>query len=494
MAYMVQEIVNATGRTRDNATTTFDLPAFQTVPHSLSSLRQPLSACDNDPFRFQLKRLINMARDYLKKATLTAQSGASDVHDIVTGILSDIEEGGDEKAREYAAKFDKYDGNIILTDEEIAHACALVPEKLKQDIQFAHDNVKRFAQAQKATVSDFEFEIEPGMIAGQKAIPVDAAGCYVPGGRYSHIASAIMTVTTAKVAGCQHITATSPPRPGVGVAPAIVYAAHICGADKIMALGGVQGVAAMTFGLFGLPKAKILVGPGNQFVAEAKRILFGRVGIDMIAGPTDSLILADKTADPHIVATDLVSQAEHGYNSPVWLVTDDRNLAKDVMDRVPALIDALPDVNQQNAFAAWRDYAEVIVCADREEMAATSDDYAPEHLTVQAEDLDWWRNRLSCYGSLFLGEETTVSYGDKAAGTNHVLPTSGAAGYTGGLSVHKYMKIVTWQQATRDGSKRIAEATARISRLEGMEGHARAADVRLEKYFPDETFDLTANG
>jgi sulfopropanediol 3-dehydrogenase len=408
--------------------------------------------------------------------------------------LSDIEDGGDAKALEYAQKFDKYDGNVILTQEEIAAACALVPQKLKDDIQFAHENVRRFAEAQKATVSDVEHEVVPGLIAGQKAIPVDAAGCYVPGGRYSHIASAIMTVTTAKVAGCNHIMATSPPRPGLGVAPAIVYAAHICGADTIMALGGVQGIAAMTFGLFGLPKANILVGPGNQFVAEAKRILFGRVGIDMIAGPTDSLVLADKSADPHIVATDLVSQAEHGYNSPVWLVTDSKDLAEDVMNRIPKLINDLPELNRDNALAAWRDYAEVIVCADREEMAATSDEYAPEHLTVQAEDLDWWRGRLSCYGSLFLGEETTVSYGDKASGTNHVLPTSGAAAYTGGLSVHKYMKIVTWQQATREGSKRVAQATARISRLEGMEGHARAADVRLAKYFPGENFDLSANG
>ncbi len=218
---------------------------------------------------------------------------------------ADIEAGGDAKALEYAKKFDHYEGSVLLSAEEIEAACALVPEKLKQDIQFAHDNVRRFAETQKATVTDVELEIVPGMIAGQKAIPVDAAGCYVPGGRYSHIASAIMTVTTAKVAGCRHITACSPPRPDVGVAPAIVYAAHICGADKILAMGGVQGVAAMTFGLFGLPKANILVGPGNQFVAEAKRILFGRVGIDMIAGPTDSLILADKDADAHIVATDL---------------------------------------------------------------------------------------------------------------------------------------------------------------------------------------------
>ena len=433
-----------------------------------------------------------MTRTYLKKATLTAQSNASDVSETVKSILDDIEAGGDAIALEYAAKFDGYEGNILLTEEEIEAAIAKVPEKLKADIRFAHDNVKRFAELQKSTVADVEMEISPGFVAGQKAIPVDAAGCYVPGGRYSHIASAIMTVTTAKVAGCKHITACSPPRPGVGVAPAIVYAAHICGADKIMAMGGVQGVAAMTFGLFGLPKANILVGPGNQFVAEAKRILFGRVGIDMIAGPTDSLILADKTADPHIVATDLVSQAEHGYNSPVWLVTDDRALAEDVMNRVPALIDDLPELNADNARAAWRDYAEVIVCEDREDMAATSDEYAPEHLTVQAEDIDWWLERLTCYGSLFLGEETTVAYGDKASGTNHVLPTSGAANYTGGLSVHKYMKIVTWQRATQAASKEVAIATARISRLEGMEGHARSADVRLAKYFPGENFDLSA--
>lgn len=431
---------------------------------------------------------------YLKKATLTSQSDASDTNKIVQSILDDIEEGGDAKALEYAAKFDKYDGPVVLTQADIDAASALVPEQLKRDIEFAHANVKKFAEAQRGTLQDVEVEVVPGLIAGQRTIPVSAAGCYVPGGRYSHIASAIMTVTTAKVAGCEHIVACSPPRPEVGVNPAIIYTAHLCGADKIIAMGGVQGVAAMTFGLFGLPKANILVGPGNQFVAEAKRILFGRVGIDMFAGPTDSLILADKSADPMVVATDLVGQAEHGYNSPVWLVTDDRPLAEEVMALVPKLIDDLPQVNSENAAAAWRDYAEVILCTDRTEMAAVSDSYAPEHLTVQAEDLDWWFENLTCYGSLFLGEETTVAFGDKASGTNHVLPTSGAANYTGGLSVHKFMKIVTWQRATREGAKPVAEATARISRLEGMEGHARTADVRLHKYFPDETFDLTANG
>ena len=435
-----------------------------------------------------------MTIKYLKKAPLHSRSDDTKTQQIVRDILHDIENGGDEKALEYASKFDKYDGEVILSKSAIEAAAELVPDKMKQDIEFAHSNVERFSRAQKSTVANFETEVVPGLIAGQKAIPVNAAGCYIPGGRYSHIASAIMTVTTAKVAGCENIIACSPPRPGVGVAPAIIYAAHICGADKILAMGGVQGIAAMTFGLFGLPKANILVGPGNQFVAEAKRMLFGRVGIDMIAGPTDSLILADGTADPMIVAVDLVGQAEHGYNSPVWLVTDDQALAEKVMELVPGLIEDLPDTNRENAFAAWRDYAEVILCDNREEMAQTSDDYAPEHLTVQAADLDWWLENLSCYGSLFLGEETTVAFGDKASGTNHVLPTSGAANYTGGLSVHKYMKIVTWQRATREGARPIAEATARISRLEGMEGHARTADVRLAKFFPDEKFDLTANG
>ena len=433
-----------------------------------------------------------MTVEYLKKAPLHSRSDASETRDIVRKILDEIEAGGDEKALEYAAKFDNYQGAILLSAEAIKTASALVPDKMKRDIEFAHANVKKFAEVQKSTVADFETEVVPGLIAGQKAIPVNAAGCYIPGGRYSHVASAIMTVTTAKVAGCKNIIACSPPRPDIGVAPAIIYAAHISGADKILAMGGVQGVAAMTFGLFGLPKANILVGPGNQFVAEAKRMLFGRIGIDMIAGPTDSLILADAHADADIVAADLVGQAEHGYNSPVWLVTDDRALAEKVMLLVPALIEDLPELNRDNAYAAWRDYAEIILCDTREEMAATSDAYAPEHLTVQAQDLDWWLSRLSCYGSLFLGEETTVAFGDKASGTNHVLPTSGAASYTGGLSVHKYMKIVTWQRATREGSKPVAEATARISRLEGMEGHARTADIRLRKYFPNENFDLTA--
>lgn len=433
-----------------------------------------------------------MAIKYLKKADKTAAQEAVDTSATVMNILNDIEAKGDEGAFHYAAQFDHYDGNLILTEDEIAAAAQQVPQKLKDDIAFAHDNVRRFAQLQRSTIADVDMEIVPGLTAGQKAIPVNSAGCYIPGGRYSHIASAIMTVTTAKVAGVNNVIACSPPRPGIGIAPAIIYAANLCGADKILAMGGVQGVASMAFGLFGLPKADILVGPGNQYVAEAKRILFGRVGIDMFAGPTDSLILADKTADAHIVATDLVSQAEHGYNSPVWLVTDSAELANAVLEAVPALIAELPGQNGENAAAAWRDFGEIILCDNREEMAQVSDEYAPEHLTVQAQDLSWWLERLTNYGSLFLGEETTVTYGDKASGPNHVLPTNGAAKYTGGLSVHKFMKLVTWQQGTREGMKPVAEASARISRLEGMEGHARSADVRLAKYFPGENFDLSA--
>jgi sulfopropanediol 3-dehydrogenase len=434
-----------------------------------------------------------MAVDYLKKAEKTAASGEQDVRATVEQVLADIEAGGDDKAREYSAKFDKWDGDIIVSSDAIKAAGAQVSQKLKDDIRFAHDNVRRFAEAQKATITDCEIEVIPGLIAGQKQIPVSAAGCYVPGGRYSHIASAIMTVTTAKVAGVDHIAACSPPKPGSGINPAILYTLDVCGADSVLNLGGIQGIAAMAFGLFGLPCADILVGPGNQFVAEAKRILYGRVGIDMFAGPTESMVIADKTADPSIVAWDLVGQAEHGYNSPVWLISLDRALAEKVAEIVPSLIDSLPETNRQNAEAAWRDYAEIAVTDTREEAVKLSDEYASEHLQVQCEDLDWWLDNLRNYGSLFLGEETTVAFGDKVSGPNHVLPTKGAAKYSGGLYVGKYMKTVTWQRMTREANRDIGQSCARISRLEGMEGHARTADVRLEKYFPGVNFDLTAS-
>ena len=433
-----------------------------------------------------------MSVKYLKKAIQTAESGQDQVRVTVQAMLDRLERDGDDGARAYARDLDKWEGDIVVSRETIEKGKKLVPQRLQDDIRFAQDNIRRFAQAQRDTISDCSLEIVPGLWTGQKQIPVQAAGCYVPGGRYSHIASAMMTITTAKVAGVSHITACSPPGPGVGISPATLFTMDLCGAHKILNLGGVQGVAAMAFGLFGVPRADIIVGPGNQYVAEAKRILFGRVGIDMVAGPTDSLIIADKTADPYLVAWDLVGQAEHGYNSPVWLVTSDAALAQAVMDRIPQCIAQLPALNAKNAEAAWRDYAEVILCDNREEMAEVADRYAPEHLHVQAADLDWWLARLSSYGSLFLGEETTVAFGDKASGPNHVLPTSGSARYTGGLSVHKFMKTVTWQRASKEGARPVAQATARISRHEGMAGHARSAEVRLEKFFPGERFDFDA--
>ncbi len=429
--------------------------------------------------------------EYLKKASKTSATGEKDVRETVHTILEAIEGGGEAVARDYARQFDQWSGEIVVTPDQREMAARQIPQKLKDDIHFAHDNVRRFAQAQRDSLTDIEIEVVPGLVAGQKQVPVSSVGCYAPGGRYSHVASAIMTVTTAKVAGVKHISACSPPRPEIGMNPAVLYAFDVCGADTILNIGGVQGVAAMAFGLFGCPQARVLAGPGNQFVAEAKRILFGRVGIDMFAGPTESLVIADGDADPKIVAADLVGQAEHGYNSPVWLVTTNRQLAQLVSEHMLAMIADLPELNRESAHAAWRDFGEIILCESREEVAQVCDQIAPEHLQVQAADLDWWLNRLQNYGSLFLGEETTVAFGDKVSGPNHVLPTKGAAHYSGGLFVGKFMKTVTWQRSTRDANREIAQACARISRLEGMEGHARSADVRLAKYFPQEQFDLT---
>ena len=422
-----------------------------------------------------------MAITYLKQVKTRPAVEGKDIRGVVAQMLAKIEEGGEAAVQDYARDLDGWAGDIVVTAAERAAASARVPQELKDDIRFAHANIRRFAEAQKATMGDCEIEIMPGLIAGQKQIPVSSAGCYVPGGRYSHIASALMTITTAKVAGVPHITACSPTRPGIGIPDPIIFAMDLCGADLILNLGGVQGVAAMSMGLFGGVPADILVGPGNSYVAEAKRMLFGAVGIDMFAGPTDSLVVADHSADPETVAWDLVSQAEHGADSPVWLVTTDRRLAETVLQRAPEMIDSLPEPNASAARVAWAERAEVVLCDTREEAAQVADRYAPEHLQVQAEDLDWWLNRLSAYGSLFLGEETTVAFGDKTSGPNHVLPTSGAARYTGGLSVHKFTKTVTWQRCDADASHELALRTARISRMEGMEGHARSAELRLKQ-------------
>ena len=427
-----------------------------------------------------------MAITYLKKAEKTPQTGTEETRKIVSEMLARIEAGGEEAALAYGRDLDGYSGEAIVSEEMIAAAADQVSQQLKDDIQFAVDRVTKFAEAQKASIQEFETELSPGLWAGQKLIPIQTAGCYVPGGRYAHVASAVMSIATAKVAGVEHIVACSAPNGEAGPHPAILYAMNLCGADTILSLGGVQGIASMAFGLFTGKPARILVGPGNRFVAEAKRTLYGRVGIDMFAGPTEIAIIADETADPAIVAEDLVSQAEHGPDSPAWLFTTSQKLADDVMAQMDKHIDALPEIARNAATAAWRDYGEVVLCDTHEEILQVSDEYAAEHLEVQTDRDQWYSDHLKNYGSLFVGEETTVSYGDKCSGTNHILPTKGAAHYTGGLSVHKYMKVVTTQRMTQEANREVGAAAARISRLEGMEGHARSADVRLRKYFPGE--------
>ncbi len=431
-----------------------------------------------------------MAIDIIKKASKTPATGEDDTAKIVKTMLQEIEAGGEDRARAYAQDLDGWTGDIVMSAEEIDAKVAQVSQQTQDDIRFAHERVKKFAEAQLASMTEFETEVSPGLIAGQRLIPVNTAGCYVPGGRYAHIASALMSVTTARVAGVDNVIACSPTHKDVGVHPAIVYAAKYAGADTILSMGGVQGIAAMAFGLFTGHPADILVGPGNRFVAEAKRILYGRVGIDLFAGPTEVAIITDDSADPEIVACDLASQAEHGLDSPAWLISLSREVAEKTIELMPKYMERLGEPNGKTAEAAWRDYGEVVVVDTREEAVAVSDEYAAEHLEVHADDLDWWLANLRNYGSLFLGEETTVAYGDKCSGTNHILPTKGAARYTGGLSVSKFIKVLTWQRMTREANRDVGQVTARISRNEGMEGHARSGDDRLYKYFPGEEFEL----
>ena len=429
-----------------------------------------------------------MGTHYLKKASKTPETETSNAQQVVVEMLAHIEKNGESAVREYAKSLDKWTGDIILSQGQIDKIISEVPSLVKQDIDFAVKQVYDFAIAQKESIHNFSTELYPGVLAGQKVIPVNVVGCYAPSGRYAHIASAYMTVATAKAAGVKNIIACSSPFRGGGIHPYVLYAFKAAGADVIMTLGGVQAIASLALGLFTGKPAD--VGPGNKFVAEAKRTLFGKVGIDVFAGPSEIGIIADETADPNIVASDLVGQAEHGHESPAWLFTSSKELASQVAQLVPEMIDRLPPTAKDAASCAWRDYGEIILCDSREEIVKISDQYASEHLEIHAKDLDWWLEHLTCYGSLFLGEETTVAFGDKTSGPNHVLPTKGAARYSGGLSVHKFMKTLTWQKMTKEASKQMAVVTARISRLEGMEAHARTADDRLDKYFPAESFDL----
>jgi sulfopropanediol 3-dehydrogenase len=431
-----------------------------------------------------------MAIEYLKRASKTPETEAGAAQAVVSEMLTAIQAGGEAAVREYARKLDNWSGEIVVSPEEIERRTRGISAGTRADIEFATEQVRRFALAQRDSIQEFAVEVCPGLIAGQRLIPVNVAGCYVPTGRYAHIASAYMSVATAKAAGVPTVIACSTPYKGEGIHPEVLYAMKVAGADVVMTLGGVQAIAAMAYGLFSGQPADIIVGPGNKFVAEAKRMLFGRVGIDVFAGPSEVCVIVDDSADPDIVASDLVGQAEHGHESPAWLISTSRATAEAAMARVPALIAALPPTARDAAGAAWRDYGEVVVCQTREEAARVSDGYAPEHLEVHCRDLDWWLASLTAYGSLFLGEETTVAFGDKSSGPNHILPTKGAARYSGGLSVHKFIKTVTWQRMTREANRRIGPVTSRISRLEGMEAHARTADDRVGKYFPGEGFDL----
>jgi len=431
-----------------------------------------------------------MTIHYLKKAAKTPETDTAEARKVVDEMLAAIRAGGEQAVRDYARRLDKWEREILVSPEEIERRTAAISPHVKRDIEFAAAQVRRFAEAQRDSMQEFSVEVSKGLTAGQRLIPVNVAGCYVPTGRYAHIASAYMSIGTAKAAGVPTVIACSTPYQGQGIHPQVLYAMKVAGADIIMTLGGVQAIATLAFGLFTGKPADIVVGPGNKFVAEAKRALFGAVGIDVLAGPTEIAVIADDSADPHLVATDLVGQAEHGSDSPAWLICFSREFGEGVSSRVIRLIEKLPDPARSAAGAAWRDYGEIVVCGTREEAVQVSDRYAAEHLEVHARDLDWWLANLTCYGSLFLGEETTVAFGDKASGPNHILPTKGAARYSGGLSVHKFIKTVTWQRMTREANRDVAPVTARISRLEGMEAHARTADERLARYFPKEKFDL----
>jgi len=445
--------------------------------------------------------------EFVKKATMSPLTGSwvpggeDDVEcqNLVRNMLAEIREGGEEACKGFAQKLDNYTGPILLTEEDIEEQTKDIAEQDKADIDFLVEQVSMFAKTTRDKITDWEVDLGDGSVGGTKVVPVETAGCYVPGGLYGYVATTAMTAATAKAAGVKNIICTAPSNKKTGkIHPTTLYGMKKAGATQILALGGIQGVGALAYGLFTGKEADIIVGPGNKFVAEAKRQLFGRVGIDQVAGPTEIMIIADETADPHIIATDLVSQAEHGPTSPAWLITTSASLAEQVNKLVPELVaklDAdLASLGGTPATKSWPDFGEIVVVPSREEAVRVCDRYAPEHLEILTSDLEYYHTHLSNYGSLFLGEGSTVTHGDKASGPNHVLPTRRVARYTGGLSVEKFLKKLTWQKLSKESSKTIGVTSARIARMEGMEGHARASDVRLEKFFPGEKFNLQPGG
>jgi sulfopropanediol 3-dehydrogenase len=418
----------------------------------------------------------------IKSASPKTKQSNDAVRQTVERMLAEIAEGGDEAVRRYARELDKWDGPFKVTPEAIEQASRRMPVTFKEDFAYSHRQVTEFAKRQRESLSEFEVELQPGIRLGQRLIPVSKVGCYIPGGKYPLVAAAIMSIGTARTAGVDHIVSCAPPRDKDGIYAPQLYAMHAAGADEIHVLGGVQAMAAMAFGRVGIQPVDILTGPGNAYVAEAKRQLFGHVGLDLMAGPTEILVIADDSADPALVATDLLGQAEHGPDSPVWLVTTSEALGRAVLREIDRQLETLPTASI--AAVAWRDNGEVVLVESDDEAIAVSDEYAPEHLEVMTRRNDYYLQRLRNYGSLFLGEESTVAYGDKGVGTNHTLPTGRAARYTGGLWVGKFIKTVTYQVLTPAASRQIAPIMSRICNIEGMAAHQITADVRYTRYAP----------
>ncbi len=419
---------------------------------------------------------------YLKEGVSKEKAASDDakVRGAVESILADIEARGDEAVRALSEKFDDWSPTSFrLGREEITACYDALDDRAIEDIRFAQEQVRNFAQHQRDALKDIEVETLPGVILGHKNIPVNSVGCYVPGGKYPLVASAHMSVVTAKVAGVPRVIAAAPPFEGKP-APAIVVAMDMAGADEIYVFGGVQAVGAMALGTQTIAPVDMIVGPGNAFVAEAKRQLFGRVGIDLFAGPTETLVIADDTVDGELCAADLLGQAEHGTNSPAVLLTNSESLARDAMAEVERQLTVLPTADV--AGPAWRDYGQVIVCNDYDEMVRVADEIASEHVQVMTRDPDYFLNNMTNYGALFLGPETNVSYGDKVIGTNHTLPTKKAARYTGGLWVGKFIKTCTYQKATEEASVLVGEYCSRLCAIEGFMGHKEQADIRLRRY------------
>jgi sulfopropanediol 3-dehydrogenase len=420
---------------------------------------------------------------YLKtgKTVEQTKSEAKKVRDIVTGIIEDIESRGETALREISERFDKWNpASFRLSPDDIERCLSRLSRGEIDDIKFAQAQVRNFAQVQRSSMNDVEVETLPGVILGHRNLPVESVGCYVPGGKYPLVASAHMSIVTAKVAEVSRVIATAPPYHGEPN-PAVVAAMRLAGADEIYCMGGVQAIAAMALGTGSIQPVSMIVGPGNAFVAEAKRQLFGRVGIDLIAGPTETLVIADDTVDAEMCATDLMGQAEHGVNTPAVLLTTSEKLARATMVEVDRLLSILPTA--ELASASWRDYGEVIVCSSDEEMVREADRIASEHVQVMTADPDYFLNNMKNYGALFLGPRTNVAYGDKVIGTNHTLPTGKAARYTGGLWVGKFIKTCTHQKVLSDAaSAMVGEYCSRLCILEGFVGHAEQANVRVRRY------------